>query len=65
MALRPESEYVKINVRITKRQQEWLRRRSEEYGQNTNWLIRWALSELIGRADFEEQKDAGKQVSKH
>ncbi len=65
MAPKPESEYVKINVRITKRQQEWLRKRAEEYGQNTNWLIRWALSELIGRADYakEKEQDAGKQVS--
>lgn len=63
MSLRPESEYVKINVRITKRQLEWLRRRSEEFGQSSNWLIRLALSEFIGRAEYKEAgKDAGKQV---
>lgn len=63
MSLRPESEYVKINVRITKRQLEWLRRRSEDFGQSSNWLIRLAISELIGRVgDKEKDENAGKQV---
>ncbi|WP_322152309.1 hypothetical protein [Paratractidigestivibacter sp.] len=64
MALRPESDYVKINVRITKRQQEWLKQRTEQFGQSYNWLIRWALSELIGRVEREDRegKDARKQV---
>ncbi len=51
MAQRPESEYVRVNVRITKRQLEWLKKRSEQVGQNYNWVIRWAISELIGRVD--------------
>ncbi len=65
MPIRPESDYVKINVRITKRQQEWLRNRTEQFGQSYNWIIRWALSELIGRVeqgDKEKADDARKQV---
>lgn len=54
MAQRPESEYVKVNVRITKRQLEWLKKRSEQVGQNYNWVIRWAISELIGRVERED-----------
>lgn len=56
---------MKINVRITKRQQEWLRKRTEQFGQSYNWIIRWALSELIGRVeqgDKEKADDARKQV---
>lgn len=63
MAQKPESEFVKVNVRITKRQLEWLKRRSEQVGQNYNWVIRWAISELIGRVEKEDPVKVTPNVS--
>lgn len=64
MAQRPESEYVKVNVRITKRQLEWLKRRSEQVGQNYNWVIRWAISELIGRVEKDDPVKVATDVTR-
>ena len=55
--VKPESDYVKVTVRITKRQLEWLKDRSTRMGQNYNWIIRWAISELIGRVEKGKQDE--------